>query len=462
MTFRRTFVPLVIDHKRSRMVSLVLDKVTLLAALVAAPGLWLGFAHAQTATINPEGDAKEQFELSQAVTEAGASSVDRIRAFEQHLKKYPDSRQRGLIEKELVKSAADLNDNIRIILYGERVLQREPPPDEGDSMQMLDRVIRALVDKNDPDQAKRALGYAKRYEGDVAALRVKMEPPGHLTPAQWSQELDKAMARALALEGRASGYAGDPEAAYKIAARSWGTYPTGEGARETAFWLTKLGRNAEAVEFYSDAFTLEDSGTTEADRARDRARLGGLYSGLNGSEKGLGDVILEAYDRTAALLTLRRAELKAKDPNSQATDIEDFILPAVDKAAPSLLVSALKGKTVVMDFWATWCVPCRAQQPLLAKLEMNYKDAPDVRFVSVNADEDQSLVAPFIKEQGWKDQGYFEAGLARYLVVSQIPTVLVIDPDGRISSRMIGFIPERFEQMLTERVDEARRIGGTK
>jgi thiol-disulfide isomerase/thioredoxin len=116
----------------------------------------------------------------------------------------------------------------------------------------------------------------------------------------------------------------------------------------------------------------------------------------------------------------------------------------------------------VMDFWATWCVPCRAQQPLLEKLEMHYQDTPDVRFVSVNADDDLSLVAPFMKEQGWKNLGYFEAGLARQLVVSQIPTVLVIDPNGRISSRMIGFIPERFEQMLTERVEEARRTAGAK
>jgi thiol-disulfide isomerase/thioredoxin len=324
-------------------------------------------------------------------------------------------------------------------------------------MQMLDRVTRALVDKSDPERAKRAIGYAKRYQNDVTVLRAKMEPPGHLTPAQWSEELDKAMARALALEARATGYAGDPEAASKTARQSWETYPTGEGARETAFWLTELGRNAEAIEFYSDAFALEDSRNTPADRARDRTRLGGLYSGLHGSEKGLGEVILEAYDRTAALLNLRRANLKAKDPNSQATDIEDFILPAVDKSAPPLVVSALKGKTVVMDFWATWCVPCRAQQPLLEKLEMRYADAPDVVFVAANADEDPSLVAPFLKEQAWKNHGYLEAGLARQLVVSSIPTVLVIDPNGQISSRMIGFIPERFEQMLAERIEEARQ-----
>ena len=173
-------------------------------------------------------------------------------------------------------------------------------------------------------------------------------------------------------------------------------------------------------------------------------------------------MILAAYDRTSALLSRRRADLKAKDPNSQATNIADFTLPAVDKTAPPLVLSALKGKTVVMDFWATWCAPCRAQQPLLEKLEMHYADAPDVVFVPVDADDDLSLVAPFLKEQGWKNQGYFEAGLARQLTVSSIPTVLVIDPNGQISSRMIGFIPDRFEQMLTERVEEARNTAASR
>jgi thiol-disulfide isomerase/thioredoxin len=429
--------------------------------LRATPFLLAGLLTAQTTstttvTLDPAGDGKEQYELSQAVSEAGTSSIDLIRALELHLKKYPDSKQRAGIEKALVKSATETNDNARIILYGERVLQRESPPDEGEIMQMLDRVTRALVDKQDVEQAKRAIAYAKRYEDDVALLRMKMEPPGHLTPGLWSVELDKALARALALEARASGYAGDPAAAVKIARKSWESYPTGEGARETAFWLNSLGSSAEAIEFYADAFTLEDARSTEADRARDRARLGELYAGLHGSEKGLGDAILAAYDRTSALLSGRRAELKAKDPNSDATNIVDFTLPAVDKATPSLVLSTLKGKTLVMDFWATWCAPCRAQQPLLEKLAMHYEDAPDVLFVAVDADDDPSLVTPFLKDQGWKNQGYFEAGLARLLNVSSIPTVLVIDPGGRISSRMIGFIPDRFEQMLTERVEEAR------
>src|SRR5580700_8294237 len=173
--------------------------------------LFAGLLPAQTTiTLDPAADAQEQYALSQAVSEAGTSSIDRIRALEQHLKKYPESKQRAPIEKELVKAATETNDNGRIILYGERVLRREPPPDEGEVMQMLDRVTRALVDKSDVENGRRAIAYAKRYEDDVAVLRMKMEPPGHLTPALWSEELDKAMARSLALEARATGYAGDP------------------------------------------------------------------------------------------------------------------------------------------------------------------------------------------------------------------------------------------------------------
>ena len=116
----------------------------------------------------------------------------------------------------------------------------------------------------------------------------------------------------------------------------------------------------------------------------------------------MGDAILEAYDRTAALLSERRAILKAKDPNAVAAHVEDFVLPAVEDAAPPLAMASLKGKTVVMDFWATWCAPCRAQQPLIENVKKHFADAPDVVFVAVDADDDRSLAAPFVKEQGWR------------------------------------------------------------
>jgi thiol-disulfide isomerase/thioredoxin len=404
-------------------------------------------------------DEQEQSELQQAVSDAGASTIDRIRALELHLKKYPETKLRAVIVEALAKAAMEANDNARIAQYGEMVIFNAAPRDSDETIILLDRVIRALVDKPDVQRASRARALVRRYETDVRYLRGKDEPPpGHMTAVLWSEELDKAMARALALDARATGNAGDKAAAPPLAVKSWETYPSAEGAREAGYWLSEAGSKAEAIEYYADAFALEDPNTTAADRAADRKRLGELYAEINGSEKGLGDVILAAYDRTQALLNARRAAMKAKDPNSQATKISEFTLPAIDKSAAPLALGTLRGKTIVMDFWATWCAPCRAQKPLIEELEAHYKDSKDVVFVTIDNDDDPSLVPPFIKDQGWKDAGYFEAGLARQMVVSSIPTVVVIDPDGRISSRMIGFIPERFKDMLRERIDEARAV----
>jgi thiol-disulfide isomerase/thioredoxin len=408
----------------------------------------------------PDPELQEQYELAQAANDAGTSSVDQIRALEAHLKKFPATKQRAVIEQNLYKAATDSNDNARIVLYGEKLLQTAAAAKIIDDLTMLDRVIRALVESadrtNDQEQARKALGYAKRYEADVVAMRAQ-SPPGHLTPGQWSDEVDRALARALALEARATGDAGELESAAKIARKSWETWPTGEGAREVAFWEKKRQHDNDAIEFYADAFTLEDARTTETDRTQDRKRLGELYSKLNGSETGLGAVILEAYDRTSAVLNDRRARLKTRDPNAVAVNPADFVLPPVVGAVAPLAISSLKGKTVVMDFWATWCLPCRAQQPIIEGIEKRFEASPDVVFVAVDADDDLSLVAPFVKEQGWKNAGYFEAGLAQKMSITAIPTVVVFDPAGAIYSRINGFAPDRFEQILIQRIDEARQ-----
>jgi len=215
-----------------------------------------------------------------------------------------------------------------------------------------------------------------------------------------------------------------------------------------------MGKEAEAIEPLADAFTVEDPASTEADRAKDRARMGAIYAKVNGSEKGLGEVILQAYDRTSAIMKARLEKLKLTDPNVHAEAIYDFTLPPVNGDKP-LALSSLRGKVVVMDFWATWCVPCRAQHPLLENVKKQFAALPHVVFLPVDADDDLSLAAPFLKEQGWNEPAWFEGGLERKLQVANIPTVLVLDAEGNLSSRMNGFIQDRFEDMLTQRILEA-------
>jgi thiol-disulfide isomerase/thioredoxin len=429
-----------------------------LVVILAAGALWGQAADnkkAETPNESSAADAaarREQLELSQAIAEAGPSGVDFIRALERHLEKYPDTRQRASIEKALAKSAMDSNDRDRILLYGERVLKAEP---SNDDMALIDRVTRSLLDTEDPASATKALEYSHRYRREVEAMRSRAAE-GHMSEGQWAAEVDKAMARVLVLEARATGNLGNPdsfEAALNLARKAWEMSPTAEGAREIGRWLVKLGRGGEAIEHYANAFTMDDPRTTDADRTRDRARLSDLYTKQNGSEKGLGDLVLAAYDRVAALRKERLAALKLKDPNATASDLLDFTLIPADEGA-AIALSSLKGKTVVMDFWATWCGPCKVQHPMIEKIKSRYENSGGVVFLSIDSDEDHNLVAPFLKEMHWNGRIFFDSGLGRLLTISSIPTVIVLDKSGKISSRMAGFIPERFEEMLTQRIQE--------
>jgi thiol-disulfide isomerase/thioredoxin len=392
---------------------------------------------------NPTAEEKE---LNTAIAEAGNSQIDFVRALENHLAKYPDSSKKPEIERALARASIELKDDRRIILYGGWVLDHEA----GDT-QMLDRVTRALLSSDSKETSERALQYAKRYVDQLAVLG-KESPAGHFGAADWKMEIDRGTARAMALEARAIGNLGNYQDALSLAEKGYAEFPTAEGAREIAKWLIKLGREADSVPHLADAFTISDSHSTEATRAQDRIRIGELYKKLNGSEKGLGDLILESYDRTAALVAERKWQSRASDPNGQATSLMDFTLPGLNTSP--LKLASLKGKTIVFDFWATWCGPCRAQHPLMELVKRRFESNPNVSFVSVNADEDRELVAPFLKDNQWNSSVYFEDGLSRLLQITSIPTTIIVDRHGEIASRMNGFNPDRFADLLTERIQQ--------
>lgn len=388
----------------------------------------------------------EEDDLQRALAEAGSSTIDFVRALENHLAKYPKTERRPEVERGLVKAALELKDNRRIALYGERVLAREP-----DDLQLLDRVARALLTTDDKPAAERALKYSRRLEEEFRKLDQK-ERPGHIGAARWREEIDRGLARGLVLQSRAAGNLGRLKEAVDLARKSYDAYPTAEGAREIGRWLSRSGQAEEAIRRYADAFTITDSRTRDSDRAGDRQRMGELYRKLKGSETGLGDVILEAYDRTTALVAEREARLRELDPNAQLSNPLEFTLSGLQ--GDKLALGSLKGKVLILDFWATWCGPCRLQHPLYEKVKQKFRDRPEVVFLSVNTDEDRSLVPDFIAEQKWDRKVYFEDGLSAALRIDSIPTAILINKRGEIESRM-GFIPERFVDMLTERIKQA-------
>jgi thiol-disulfide isomerase/thioredoxin len=169
--------------------------------------------------------------------------------------------------------------------------------------------------------------------------------------------------------------------------------------------------------------------------------MGKLYRQAHGSEVGLGDLVLQAFDRNQALLHPTNA-----DPLT-------FTLDSLD--GRKLSMESLSGKVVVLDFWAMWCIPCREQHPLLEKVRERFRDNPAVTFLFLNADEDRTRVRPFLAKQHWTDDVFFAAGLDRAMNVKAFPATIVLDKHGHVFSYLAGFVPERFVETLSGRIQAA-------
>ena len=101
--------------------------------------------------------------------------------------------------------------------------------------------------------------------------------------------------------------------------------------------------------------------------------------------------------------------------------------------------AAWKGKVVFINFWATWCPPCRAEIPVLIDLANRYKDRLQVVGVSVD-DGDPAEVKKFAKQAGINYPIVMadRAIVAEYGGVAALPTLFVVNPDGNVVQKHEG------------------------
>ena len=105
-----------------------------------------------------------------------------------------------------------------------------------------------------------------------------------------------------------------------------------------------------------------------------------------------------------------------------------------------LSLSDLRGKVVVMDFWATWCMPCRQVMPFLQELHESYGD--DLAVIGVNTWEQADDPAGFLHDMGITYQVVLAGDdVAADYLVEGIPTFYVIDREGHIAFQAVGADP---------------------
>lgn len=145
-------------------------------------------------------------------------------------------------------------------------------------------------------------------------------------------------------------------------------------------------------------------------------------------------------------------EAPAPSPDSAQTEdsredsrinlMEDYDFTLEDLNGSKVTLSGLKGKKVFLNFWATWCPPCKAEMPDIEKLYQETKE-DDLVILAVNVGEDKKTVQDFIADNKYNFSVLLDVTgeVSRMYQVSGIPTSYFIDTGGFLGDGITGSIP---------------------
>jgi peroxiredoxin len=135
---------------------------------------------------------------------------------------------------------------------------------------------------------------------------------------------------------------------------------------------------------------------------------------------------------------LLAAIASAVEPGAPAPD---FHLPRFD-SGQSVGLADFRGKVVLVDFWASWCSPCRQSLPLYAKLRDNYA-AADFAIIAIGLDEDVADGKAFLAEHpiAYTTLQNPQGDIAKAFDLKGMPSSYLLDRQGIVRARHVGFTP---------------------
>lgn len=201
--------------------------------------------------------------------------------------------------------------------------------------------------------------------------------------------------------------------------------------------LIALGRNLEAF------LTLNDQIKEGLGSTSDLTRFKELYIKLNGSDSGLNELLLIARKKQTEVLKQKLAK--------EIITVPAPIFTTKDVDGNTVSLGDLKGKIVIVDFWATWCGPCKKSFPAMQMAVNKYKNDENVKFLFIHTweKEDNPTVAAinYLKENNYnfqlvmdlKDPVTKTNNIVTSYKVTGIPTKFLIDGEGNIRYKVTGF-----------------------
>lgn len=147
-----------------------------------------------------------------------------------------------------------------------------------------------------------------------------------------------------------------------------------------------------------------------------------------------------------SLVILVTAMVTAVAQPKTGTTVPELALPT--QSGTTLKLSSLRGKYVVLDFWASWCGPCMSGMPEMKKSYAKYKGK--VEFLGVNCDDNVADWKKAVKAAAlpWKHVNYNgNIQMMKAFNVSGLPTKIIVDPKGKVVYSCVGEMPEFYTKL---------------
>ncbi len=388
-------------------------------------------------------ETEEQLALVEAIQSSDNNPQVIIQKLQSFLAHYlPPRLRREVVLRAICSYAMVANAPDVIVKYGTTLLELTP-----DDPKVLNLLVDALDRQNDQasrilaiDYNSRLLKIAERERDDEAIAGGNKEA---------LDEWPKRIAALYTRLGKLYRESGDNTKASGNYEQSYSTYPAASTAEQLGDLTSIQGDAKRALDYYLTAFAFPEETPNIVHREEVRRKLGNIYLAQHHSEKELGDLILARYDSLMIQLSARFSSNES--PNAGTQDPFKFIVEKLD--GTSLLpISGYRGKILVVDFWATWCGPCREQGPLFDQVAQTFKSDSRIAFIALSVDEDRSGVGAFVKKVGWTVPIAYAQGMNDALNVSELPTLVIFDARGKIVDREEGLLPETFAEQLTQRL----------
>jgi thiol-disulfide isomerase/thioredoxin len=368
-----------------------------------------------------------------------------IRGLEAFLSKFPKSPRREQVLRTIFRRAVEANDPRKAAEAAEKLLEAHP-----DDPDLLSAAADQFDRAGDAASREKSILYATRFVEHADKLTAETRPP-EVPEEKWPEYQGLMRATAYAMRGRFYTRAGDHARAVADLEKSLAAYPSPTVAEQLGDAALKSGDSDRAIDAYLTAFALPDKRVDPARRDQVRQKLGSAYIARFQTEKGLGDLVLARYDEL--MRTLGGRFKSDGTPRAETRDPLEYPLQKLD-GSPAKLAD-FRGKFVVMEFWATWCPPCRVESKLFDRVMQTFHGEPRVEFLSVNTDEDRSVVPDYVKEENLNAPVVYAQGLDQLMGVRALPTTMILGPEGRVIFRQNGIDIPSFVATLEGKIHDA-------